>query len=130
MRHGRNARAAIAGAIVLGAVSICAAGQSAKVDVTGDWVFTVQSGAGTTNPAVTLKQAGEKVTGRYSSQVMGDAEVAGTVKGQAIEFVVSANVQGTKVELKYTGTVESKDAMKGTLSAGELGDGTFTAKRK
>jgi hypothetical protein len=39
-------------------------------------------------------------------------------------------VQGTSVELKYVGTVEGKDSMKGTLSAGDLGGGTFTAARK
>lgn len=116
--------------LTVGHVSTSAAGQAAKVDVTGEWVFTVQSAAGTTNPGVTMKQAGEKVTGRYSSQIMGEADLAGTVKGQAIEFTVKSNIQGQSVELKYTGTIEGKDAMKGTFSAGELGDGTFTAKRK
>jgi hypothetical protein len=61
---------------------------------------------------------------------MGEAKLAGTVKGQAIEFVVSASMQGTQVELKYSGTVENKDSMKGTLTAGDLGGGTFTATRK
>ena len=61
---------------------------------------------------------------------MGEAQLTGTVKGQAIEFIVSANVQGTQVELKYAGAVESKDSMKGTLSAGDFGGGTFTGTRK
>jgi hypothetical protein len=39
-------------------------------------------------------------------------------------------VQGAQIALKYSGTVESKDSMKGTLSAGDLGGGTFTAVRK
>jgi hypothetical protein len=39
-------------------------------------------------------------------------------------------VQGTRIELRYSGTVEGKDSMKGKLSAGEFGDGTFSAKRK
>ena len=30
---------------------------------------------------------------------MGQADLTGTVKGQAIEFVVSATVQGTPIEL-------------------------------
>jgi hypothetical protein len=106
------------------------AGQAAKVDVTGVWIFTVESAAGKSNPTLTFKQDGEKLTGQYSSQLMGEAQLAGTVKGQAIDFTVSANVQGTQVELKYVGTVESKDSMKGTLSAGDLGGGAFTATRK
>ena len=106
------------------------ASQAAKVDVTGVWTFTVESAAGKSNPTLTFAQDGEKLTGQYSSQLMGEAKLAGTVKGQAIEFVVSASVQGTQVELKYSGTVENKDSMKGTLSAGDLGGGTFTATRK
>ena len=106
------------------------ASQAAKLDVTGVWTFTVESAAGKSNPTLTFAQDGEKLTGQYSSQLMGEAKLAGTVKGQAIEFVVSASVQGTQVELKYSGTVENKDSMKGTLSAGDLGGGTFTATRK
>jgi hypothetical protein len=106
------------------------AGQASKVDVTGTWIFTVESAAGKSNPTVTFKQEGEKLTGQYSSQLMGEAPLSGTVKGQAIEFSINANVQGQAIGLKYTGTIENKDAMKGTLSAGEFGDGTFTAARK
>ena len=103
--------------------------QAARADVSGVWTFSVESAAGTSTPTVTLKQDGEKLTGHYSSQLMGEAELAGTVKGQVIEFTVSADVQGTRIELRYSGTVEGKDSMKGKLST-EFGDGTFTAKRK
>ena len=116
--------------LVVGAGPIVRAGQAAKVDVTGAWVFTVESAAGKSNPTVTFKQDGEKLTGQYSSQLMGEAQLTGTVKGQAIEFAISASVQGAQVDLKYSGTVENKNSMKGTLSAGDLGGGTFTAVRK
>ena len=116
--------------LIAGAGLNVRAGQAAKVDVTGVWIFTVESAAGKSNPTLTFKQDGEKLTGQYSSQLMGEAQLAGTVKGQAIDFTVSANVQGVQVELKYVGTVESKDAMKGTLSAGDLGGGSFTGARK
>ena len=122
--------AMVVAVLVLGVGSTLRASQQAKVDVTGVWAFTVESAAGTGTPTVTFKQEGEKLTGHYSSQLVGEAELAGTVKGQTIDFTVTADVQGTKVELKYNGTVESKDSMKGTLSAGEFGDGTFTGKRK
>jgi hypothetical protein len=106
------------------------AGQAANVDVSGVWAFVVESAAGTGMPTVTMTQRGDNLTGHYSSQLLGEAELVGTIKGQAIEFTVSGDVQGMKIELKYSGTVEGKDSMKGKLSAGELGDGTFTAKRK
>jgi hypothetical protein len=104
--------------------------QAVRADVSGVWTFSVESAAGTSTPTVTFKQDGEKLTGHYSSQLMGEAELTGTIKGQVIDFMVSADVQGTKIELRYSGTVEGKDSMKGKLSAGEFGDGTFTAKRK
>jgi hypothetical protein len=113
-----------------GSGAIVAARQTNKVDVTGVWIFSVESPAGKSNPTLTFKQEGEKLTGQYSSQLMGQADLTGTVKGAAIEFVVSANVQGTAIELKYTGSVDSKDSMKGTLSAGDFGSGTFTGARK
>jgi hypothetical protein len=113
-----------------GSGAIVAARQTNKVDVTGVWIFSVESPAGKSNPTLTFKQEGEKLTGQYSSQLMGQADLTGTVKGAAIEFVVSANVQGTAIELKYTGSVDSKDSMKGTPSAGDFGSGTFTGARK
>ena len=120
----------ILAALVLNVGSIGVFGQTAKVDVTGVWVFNVESAAGVSAPTVTFTQEGEKLTGHYSSQLVGEAELTGTVKGQAIEFIVVAEVLGARFELRYSGTVDSKDSMKGKLSMGELGDGTFTGKRK
>ena len=122
--------AAFAAAVFLSGLNAVALRQANKVDVTGVWVFTVESPAGKSNPTLTFKQDGEKLTGQYSSQLMGQADLTGTVKGQAIEFLVSATVQGTPIELKYTGAVDTKDSMKGTLSAGDFGNGTFTGIRK
>jgi hypothetical protein len=104
--------------------------QTAKIDVTGTWDFTVLSELGTGTPTVTLKQDGEKLTGRYSSMLVGEADLTGTVKGQAIEFTVRADLQGMAVEFKFIGTLENKDSVKGTLDTGGLGDATFTGKRK
>ena len=125
----------IAGTIALATVfaaftSLTLTAQSTKIDLTGKWLFTVQTEAGTGEPTVTLKQDGEKLTGHYSSQVLGEADLTGTVKAQKIEFSFTANAQGTSLEVKYSGTVESKDALKGTVDLGGLGSGTFTAKRQ
>ena len=101
-----------------------------RVDLTGKWLFTVQTSAGGGTPTVTLKQEGEKLTGHYSSQQLGEAELTGTVKGADIKFTFGADVQGVHLDVTYTGTIESKDSMKGTVNLGGLGDGTFTAKRQ
>ena len=126
-------RGAVLGAVamlMLVAASVTAVAQGAKVDVTGKWAFTVQTDAGTGTPTVTLKQEGEKLTGHYSSQTLGEADLTGTVKGPDVKFSFNADLQGTAVQVTYTGTIESKEAMKGGVDIGGLAQGTFTAKRQ
>ena len=110
--------------------SLALSGQNATVNVTGKWLFQVETSAGAGTPTVTLKQEGEKLTGHYSSMTLGEAELTGTVKGSAIQFSFAADVQGTKIDVAYSGTVENNDAMKGTVTLGGVGEGTFTGKRQ
>ena len=100
-----------------------------KVDVTGKWQFTVTTDAGTGSPTVTFKQQGDSLTGHYSSQVLGESDFKGTLKDGKIAFVLQVEVQGTKLLVTYNGTVESNDAMKGTVDLGGQGTGSFTGKR-
>lgn len=104
--------------------------QSAKVDVTGKWTFNVQTDAGSGTPTVTLKQDGEKLTGHYSSATLGEAELTGTVKGQEIKFSFNADAGGQALTVTYSGTIESKDSLKGSVDLGGMAQGTFTAKRQ
>jgi len=69
------------------------------------------------------------VTGKYVGQ-LGEAELSGTVKAKAINFSFTVDVQGNSIRVTYNGTLEGKDAMKGTVTFEGLGDGTFTAKRQ
>ena len=111
------------------AMPIALLGQSA-VDVTGKWVFTVETSAGSGTPTVTLKQDGEKLTGHYSSAQLGEAELTGSVKGTTITFMFGTEVQGTHLDVTYSGTVEGKDSMKGKINLGGLGEGTFVGKKQ
>ena len=104
------------------------AGQT-KVDVSGTWVFDVQTDAGGGTPTMTFKQAGEKITGHYTG-TFGEAEITGTVKGSDITFSFTADFQGTALTSTYKGTIENAASMKGTLDITGLGAGTFTAKKK
>lgn len=96
-------------------------------DVTGKWDFAVQLDAGSGNPTFTFAQQGEKLTGRYRG-TLGEADLAGKVRGDDIEF--SFTVKGDLGELTatYTGKI-SGNTMKGKVDYGALGAGTFTAKR-
>jgi hypothetical protein len=100
-----------------------------KVDVTGAWALQIDLGGNTGTPTATFKQDGEKLTGTYSSQVVGEQQLTGTVKGNAIEFGFTASFEGNAVKVTYSGTVD-KDAMKGTVTFGDFGSGTFTGKKK
>ena len=130
MNFKRLIRTVLAAVVTLAFAAAVAAGQAAKVDVSGNWEFDVQTDAGAGTPAVTLKQDGEKLTGHYSSGTLGEADLTGTVKGEAVAFTFTANVQGTSLPVSYSGTVDSPTTMKGTLSIAGLGDGTFTGKKK
>ena len=103
---------------------------AARLDVSGKWQLSVTTSAGTGTPTLTLVQRGDSLTGHYSSQVLGEADVKGTLKGAAITFSMNVEMQGTPLAVTYTGTVESSDAMKGTVDLGGQASGTFTAKRQ
>jgi hypothetical protein len=105
------------------------AGDAKAVDLTGTWVLELKTAGGGGTPTVTLKQEGEKLSGQYSSQMVGEAPVTGSVKGSDFTFQFNASIQGNTIAIVYTGTVDG-DTMKGTVKLGDLGEGTFTGKRK
>ena len=97
-------------------------------NVTGEWAFNVQTDQGGGTPTITLKQDGEKLTGTYVGQ-LGNADLTGTVKGAAIHFTFTLDVQGQQAPVTYDGTVE-KNTMKGKMDIGGMVNGTFTATKK
>lgn len=107
--------------LVLGSPAVAA---DEKVDVTGVWNVEIEIAGQTGMPVFTLKQDGEKITGKYKGQ-FGDADVTGKVKGNEIEF--SFEAQGAKIT--YTGTVD-KDTMKGKANYADQASGEWKAKKK
>jgi hypothetical protein len=120
-------RATVVMAIVAGALAaspVLAQG----VNVTGTWAFNVTTDQGAGTPTLTFKQDGEKLTGSYNGQ-LGAADLTGTVKGNAIHFTFTLDVQGQQAPVTYDGTVE-KDTMKGTMNIAGMVNGTFTGTKK
>jgi len=111
-----------------GGAAPAGAAQAAAIDISGAWLFEVTTAAGSGSPAVTFNQSGETLTGQYSGQ-LGEAPLRGTLKGSELSFSFDAAVAEAKVHVVYTGTA-TKDALKGTVTLAELGEGTFTARRK
>ena len=97
-------------------------------NVTGEWLFNVETDQGGGTPTMTFKQDGEKLTGKYVGQ-LGNADLTGTVKGNAIHFTFTIDAQGQQAPVTYDGTVE-KNTMKGKLDIGGMVNGTFTATKK
>ena len=106
-----------------------AASASDKTDISGTWIFQVESSAGSGSPTFTFKQDGEKLTGQYKG-AFGEAPLTGTVKGNKVDFVIKIEAQGQQMTITYTGTVEQDGSMKGTAELGEVGSATWTAKRQ
>ena len=114
-------------------VAMIALLSSARLDaqgtnVTGEWAFNVQTDQGGGTPTITFKQDGEKLTGKYAGQ-LGNSDLTGTVKGNAIHFTFTIDVQGQQAPVTYDGTVE-KNTMKGKMDIGGMVSGTFTATKK
>ena len=122
-------RFVLAAAAVVALLSADGSAQAARVDLTGKWLFTVDTGAGSGTPTITLQQQGETLTGHYSGQ-LGEADLKGSVKGQEVAFMFSVDAQGVKLDCTYTGSIENKDSLKGKVDIAGFATGTFTAKRQ
>jgi hypothetical protein len=95
--------------------------------LTGAWLFEVHHSAGVSTPTVTIAQKDDKLTGKYVGSY-GESELTGTIKGAEFTFMVEIGTE-QKVNVVYTGTLD-KDTVKGSVTLGEMGEGTFTGKRK
>jgi hypothetical protein len=110
--------------LMLAMVFALGAMQSAfAADVTGTWTMTVESPMGTGTPTFTLAQKGEVVTGTYKGQ-LGEAKVAGTLKGNELSLAYDIDAQGMQLKITYSGTVDG-NTMAGKVKYGDQGDGTF-----
>lgn len=98
---------------------------SAKVDISGNWTFTVQSPAGTGTPSVVFKQKGDSISGTYKSQALGTHDFTGTLKDGKIQFAFDAESGGQQFTMAFTGTVESKLSMKGSIDFSGMATGQF-----
>jgi hypothetical protein len=122
-------RAAVIAQLVIAGAAIATA-QAQKINITGKWVFEVQTDEGTGSPTVTFTQDGEKVSGHYSSATLGEADLTGTIKGQNLTFAFTADLGGQAAPVTYTATVETASTMKGTIDIAGAVTGTFTGKKQ
>jgi hypothetical protein len=112
-------------------VLVATAGVRAEdaVDLTGTWILQVDTSAGSGTPTFVFKQTGDTLEGTYDGTFGKVDNVTGKVTGNKATWSFTADAQGTQLNIEYSGTVD-KDTMKGTVTLGALGEGTFTGKRK
>ena len=122
-------RTAAVAVMMLGASSVASAQDTTKVDLSGNWAFTVTYEGGQGSPTVRLTQKGDTLVGRYISQAFGELDVKGTVKGKEFNFSFTTQAGGDPFTMTFNGAVESSEALKGSVDMGAMGSGSFTARR-
>jgi hypothetical protein len=125
-------RALFASLAVLLIVPALAAAQAdaKKIDLVGKWSFNVQSDVGSGTPTVTFSsQKGDSISGRYSSQGLGEHDFVGTYKDGKIAFGFTAEAGGQAFSMSFAGTVDNVDEMKGSIDFAGMATGTFYGKR-
>jgi hypothetical protein len=95
--------------------------------VAGKWNGSLKLESIHSTPSLTFVQDGEKLTGTYQGYY-GASPIEGTVKEKDINFTVTYNIEGSKIQAVFTGTVDG-DSMGGRVEFEGAGSGTWSATR-
>jgi hypothetical protein len=109
--------------LALGSIATASAEDKA-LSATGNWAWTIpaRNGGAERKMTLTLKQDGEKLTGKVSSPgrdggAARETEIAdGSVKGSDVTFSVTREFNGNKMTSKYSGKL-SADAITGKVES-------------
>lgn len=96
-------------------------------DMTGVWLFDVQTTMGAGKATFELQQDGDKLTGTYSG-ALGSAKLTGSVSGNSFEWAYTLEDIGN---VTYSGVLLEDGTVKGDADYGNaLGKATFTGARQ
>lgn len=98
--------------------------------LTGTWSVSLELPNISATPTMMLKQDGEKLTGEYVSQQYGRFPLTGTVKGADVTIAYAMTVEGTALNVTYAGKIDKDGNIAGTVSFGDMMNGTFAAARQ
>jgi hypothetical protein len=133
----RLTRTLLAGLVFSAAVPVAAVAQAdtkpapATVDIVGKWAFNVQSDVGSGTPTVTFTtQKGDSISGRYSSQALGEHDFVGTFKDGKLAFGFAAEAGGQSFSMSFAGKLDNNDEMTGSIDFAGMATGTFYGKRQ
>ncbi|HTS28108.1 MAG TPA: hypothetical protein VMH81_19680 [Bryobacteraceae bacterium] len=103
------------------------AGPATAADISGKWMGTMQTPDGQSlEITFNFKMSGEKLTGTVASSY-GEGEITeGSVKDDAVAFILMAG--GGQFKITYKGKLVG-DELKFNVTLGDMGDREMTAKR-
>jgi hypothetical protein len=96
-------------------------------DVSGKWEVQVEGYGAPRTQKFELKQTGDVISGVYAGK-FGESKITGRVKNSAIELEMRVIENENIITVHYTGTA-AEDGLKGTVTFGNLGKGTWVASR-
>jgi hypothetical protein len=96
-------------------------------NLSGKWDVQVEGYGAPRTQKFELKQQGEGLSGVYEGK-FGESKVNGTVKDSAVDFEMRVIEKDSIITVHYTGTA-SEEGIKGTVTFGSAGKGTWTASR-
>jgi hypothetical protein len=101
------------------ALIVILAGAASAADINGKWKANFDGGGMAIEQTYNFKVDGGKITGTMSDPMLGEAKIAsGSLKGDDIEFTVSASGQMGDMTLTFKGKVTGPDEIKLSMSFG------------
>ena len=116
-------------AFTLSAAQDASAQPAPEFDLTGEWVFNVESPNGLGERQVNFVQEGNKLTGEISSS-MASGDLEGTIEGDQVFFVASIFMDAGAFAVTYKATYLDGQLRNGTIDFGDYGGGSFMGYRK
>jgi hypothetical protein len=97
-------------------------------NLSGKWDVQVEGYGAPRTQRFELKQKGDVLTGTYAGK-FGESKVTGTVKDSAVEFEMMVVENDHILKVHYEGTEAPDGGIKGTVTFGDQGKGTWVAER-
>lgn len=99
----------------------------AVASLAGVWTVATETPMGSSDSKMTVEQTGANLKGVLESP-MGSVPFTGNVDGSNVKFGFDFEAQGTALRIDYVGALEN-GAIKGKVTLGSYGEGTFVAKK-
>jgi enterochelin esterase-like enzyme len=116
----------------LAILGLVLAAQAGAANVAGEWKAEFETQIGVQKYTYTLKQDGDKITGKANSDIAGEKREVelkeGKLEGDTITFVEVFDFQGNQVRIEYKGKIAG-DEIKFTRNVGDFATEQFAAKR-